>query len=408
MPSLWITVTDHESGERHQHRAFTSPVRVGRDQSNDLVLTAAYVARWQAVLSFTEESLSVVLLGAANPLRHGAKPLSPGVQTELASTDALTLGSLELRLRLCPEESRSPQVTRAGPPSPDEGAALQGSIDPAPGELGDPGDRDTSPLAGIRRRIPALCELHRSAVLALEAWEAGCAAEFDRLAASRCPESIAAETLLRDQLASLGPVLESWRPPPGPELLSARGLAQELALELAPDLPPPRDEATIRDFFRRVAGALRSLATMAVELQRIWADERNHLGVRSPADDLGLLDLSARALIERMVDPSADQARTDAAVVGAAVGLQDHVRALVRSAQRAALDLTARLAPPSFDRSGAATLIPWRGAAAWRSYRDVYNALCGREGERSAETLRELMRAAYAREVESTDRDETP
>jgi predicted component of type VI protein secretion system len=147
---------------------------------------------------------------------------------------------------------------------------------------------------------------------------------------------------------------------------------------------------------------------MAVELQRIWADERNHLGIRSPADDLGLLDLSPQALVERMVDPEADKARTDAALIGAAVGLQDHVRALIRSAQRAALDLTARLAPPSFDRSGAATLIPWRGAAAWRSYRDVYNALCGREGERSAETLRELMRAAYAREIEPTDRDDTP
>lgn len=408
MPSLWITVIDHESGERHQHRAFASPVRLGRDQSNDLVLTAAYVARWQAVLSFTEERLSVVLLGAANPLRHGAKPLSPGVQTELSPTDALTLGSLEIRLRLCPEESRCPQVTRAGPPNPDEGAALGGSIDPAPGELGDPESADTSPLAILRRRIPALCELHRSAVLALHAWEAGCAAEFDRLAATRGPEAIAAETLLRDQVASLGPVLESWRPPPGPELISARGLAQELALELAPDLPPPRDEAAIRGLIRRVAGALRSLATMAVELQRIWADERNHLGIRSPADDLGLLDLSPQALVERMVDPEADRARTEAAIIGAAVGLQDHVRALIRSAQRAALDLTARLAPPSFDRSGAATLIPWRGAAAWRSYREVYNALCGREGERSAETLRELMRAAYAREVERTDRDDTP
>ena len=404
MPSLWITVTDHESGERHQHRAFSSPVRVGRDQSNDLVLRAAYVARWQAVLSFTEERLSVVLLGAANPLRHDTNPLSPGIQTELSPTDVLTLGSLEIRLRLCPEESRPAQVTRAGPPSPDEGATLEGSIDPEDRE-----DRpDTSPLAILRRRIPALCELHRSAALALHAWEAGCAAEFDRLAAAQGPEALAAETLLRDQVASLGPLLESWRPPPGPELLSARGLAQGLALELAPDRPPPRDEATIRDFFRRVAGALRSLATIAVELQRIWADERNHLGIRSPPDDPGLLDLSARELVEHMLDPTANQARTDAALVGAAVGLQDHVRALIRAAQRAALDLTARLAPPSFDRSGAATLIPWRGAAAWRSYRDVYDALCGAEGERSAETLRELMRAAYTREVERTDRGDTP
>ena len=110
---------------------------------------------------------------------------------------------------------------------------------------------------------------------------------------------------------ALGPLLESWRPPPGPELLSARALTLELALELAPDRPPPRDEATIREFLRRVARALRSLATMAVELQRIWADERNYLGIRSPPDGLGLLDLSAAELIERMVDPEENPDRID-------------------------------------------------------------------------------------------------
>jgi len=392
VPTLRITVIDHDRGGRQQHRTCRSPVRIGRDKSNDLVLAAAFVARWQAVLTFDAQGVSIVALGASNPLRHNGRALSPGVSVELAHADGLTLGGLEIRVSLRPDEGAAAQVTRAGPPSPDEGSALAGTLAVAP-------RADASPLERVQAIVPQLAQLHRQAAAAVQSWDDACAAELDRFAelTHDNPEERTAQALLREQIAALGPLVERWRAPPGPELLNARGLISELALELIPDLPPPREEATIRRFLRRTAGAVQTLAAMLLELQAIWSDERTRLGIKTSKSADGPLQLSPAQLIERLVDPESARPVTDTALLEAAVGMQDHVRALVRSAETAALELAHRLAPRAFDH-GHARVFPWRSASAWRAYRETYRRLCGEDGRRAATTLRTLLREAYTRE----------
>ncbi|MCA9658278.1 MAG: hypothetical protein KC486_08035, partial [Myxococcales bacterium] len=202
-------------------------------------------------------------------------------------------------------------------------------------------------------------------------------------------------------LDPLGGARPRGLPPLTEERLSAIGLVGELALELAPSRPPPSDAATIRRFLSRVAASLKAFAAITVELQRIWADERRRLGVEAATvrgERSGPLELEATELVAAMVDPGVAEPLAGEAVLDAAVGLQDHVRGLIRCAEEAGCELVGRLAPGRFVASRAGVLTPWRGAAAWRAYRETYRSLCGDDGdaERAAETLRDVLRERYA------------
>ncbi len=395
MPSLRITVIDHDTSDRLQHCTSRLPVRVGRDQSNDLVLPHAYVARWQAVVTVHEDRVFLVMLGASNPLRRRGKALPVGVQVEIDHEDILTLGSLEMLVKIIGPSSCAQQVVHAGPQNPDEGAEVAGVVDEMPGP-------EASALARVRAAIPHLSALHRRATRSIASWEALCADEMGRIRGDST-DAEAAKGLLRDQITALGPLSERARLPAGPELQSAVGMLGELALELTPNSPPPSDEMTIRRFLGRTATTVRALAAITVELQQIWADERARLGI-DPRGNTGPLHLNVTELIEGMVDPRAERPLTDEALVEAAVGLQDHVRSIVRSAETAALDMVSRLAPATFSRDRGSGLLPWRGASAWRAYRGTYSALCGDDGELAPITLRELLRDAYVREVGTHNR----
>ncbi len=390
MPSLRITVIDHDTSARRQHSTSQLPVRVGRDPSNDLVLPHAYVARWQAVVTVQEDRVFLVMLGASNPLRRKGQALPVGVQVEIDRDDILTLGSLEMHVKTI-RPGDVEQVVHSGPKNPDEGAEVAGVAEALP-------DSEASALMRARAAIPHLSALHRRAAHSIASWHTLCDDELGRIR-DDARDAEAARSLLRDQITALGPLSERARLPPGPELLSAVGMLGELALELTPNSPPPSDEVTIRRFLSRTAATVRALAAIAVELQRIWADERTRLGVSSVGRN-GPLHLSVTELVERMVDPHAERPLSDEALVEAAVGLQDHVRSLVRSAETAALDMVSRLAPAAFDRDRGSGLLPWRAASAWRAYRGTYHALCGDGGELAPITLRELLRDAYTREVQ--------
>ncbi|HGG56980.1 MAG TPA: FHA domain-containing protein [Nannocystis exedens] len=392
VPSLRITVIDHDTSARRQHSTSQLPVRVGRDLSNDLVLPHAYVARWQAVVTVQEGRVFLVMLGASNPLRRKGKALPVGVQVEIDRDDILTLGSLEMHIKTIRPGSGAEQVVHSGPPSPDEAAEVAGVAEVLP-------DSEASALMRARAAIPHLTALHRRAVRSIASWETLCDDELGRIR-DDTRDAKAAKNLLRNQIAVLGPLSERARLPPGPELLSAIGMLGELALELMPNSPPPSDEVTIRRFLSRTAATVKALAAIIVELQRIWADERTRLGIDSTGST-GPLHLSVTELIEGMVDPHAEQQLSDDALIDAAVGLQDHVRSLVRSAETAALDMVSRLAPAAFNRDRGGGLLPWRAASAWRSYRGTYQTLCGKSGELAPNTLRELLRDAYAREVDT-------
>ncbi|MEZ4385229.1 MAG: FHA domain-containing protein, partial [Nannocystaceae bacterium] len=197
MPSLRITVIDHQQGSRRQHRCSSSPLRIGRDPSNDLVLAEPFVARWQAVLRFDAEGLTICVLSGSNPLRRGGRPLATGSQIELGAREVLTLGTLELRLDHRPEEGAAVGPVRSGPPHPEEGAMITG---PEPAASG--------PVAAVERAKAALERLraeHLRVAAATRAWDEDC----DRALAALerdvgDPSADAAAALLRRELAALG------------------------------------------------------------------------------------------------------------------------------------------------------------------------------------------------------------
>ena len=87
-------------------------------------------------------------------------------------------------------------------------------------------------------------------------------------------------------------------------------------------------------------------------------------------------------------------------VIDAGAGLQEHVRALIRSSREAARQLAERLSPAAI--AGAEPeLWPGSGRARWQRYCEHYRELCGDDGARIGGVYRALLADAYRRALDS-------
>lgn len=403
MPSLRITIIDHERGESRQQRFGASPLRIGRDSSNELHLPFLFVSRWQAVIRFDRERATLFDLGSQNPLRLGGERIARGAKVAIRGTMTVTLGSLELRIEHRPDEDAPTLRVIGGPGDPREPMAIDGELcsDPSLPREGTAADRARASHrahAAIRR----LRGLHEALRASQEAWKSGLARElaaFDESDGDR-----AARTMLRREIdawgAGEGAFVGGPRTSEGP---SAVSFASELALHLTPRSQPPQTVEAARRFGERVVKALQVLAATQVELQQVWAREREELGVADDShegDDASPIGVDAAALIEALLDPHGLSDITPERVIDAGVGLQEHVRALIRSAREAARQLAERLSPAAI--AGAEQeLWPGSGRARWQRYCEHYHELCGDDGARIGGVYRALLIEAYRRALDS-------
>jgi predicted component of type VI protein secretion system len=84
-----------------QHKATTqayvhSPVRIGRNPLNDLVLNAPYVSQWHAVVRVDEEKSYYVDLGATNPTLVNGQPLAKHIEMPVDEGVDVRIGNMRL------------------------------------------------------------------------------------------------------------------------------------------------------------------------------------------------------------------------------------------------------------------------------------------------------------------------
>lgn len=98
MRPVVIQVEQVEARTAHTCAFRKSPVRVGRNPLNDLVLQEGYISQWHAVIRFTEDSLTYLDLGSTNPTMLDGQPIARNVEVPIGPDSELRLGGLRLHL----------------------------------------------------------------------------------------------------------------------------------------------------------------------------------------------------------------------------------------------------------------------------------------------------------------------
>jgi predicted component of type VI protein secretion system len=79
-----------------------TPVRIGRNPLNDLVLNVPYISQWHAVVRVDEENSYYVDLGATNPTLVNGKPLAKHVEIPVDQEVDVRIGNIRLHFLRAP------------------------------------------------------------------------------------------------------------------------------------------------------------------------------------------------------------------------------------------------------------------------------------------------------------------
>lgn len=114
MLPLLVRITNTQTGET-EHSAFaSSPVRIGRNQLNELVLNEPFVSQWHAVVRFDEHKVRYIDLGSTNGTMMNGRRLARHMQVEVDPQTDLRIGPIQLafaRAQVTPDMYAAPRTT---------------------------------------------------------------------------------------------------------------------------------------------------------------------------------------------------------------------------------------------------------------------------------------------------------
>ena len=154
---LEVQITDPKTGSSRRMRFTSSPVRIGRNQLNDLSLDTPFVSEWHGTIRFDNHSVAYFDLGSTNGSMVDGKRLTKNVAVELSDASRLQVGGLELLVTVQPGES--PLNKTLGWGRPDDRPAPPG---PAPAVIRSPGARGGSAPASGSGSMPPFANLGSS------------------------------------------------------------------------------------------------------------------------------------------------------------------------------------------------------------------------------------------------------
>jgi type VI secretion system protein ImpI len=97
---LEVQITDPKTGSSRKMRFSHSPVRIGRNQLNDLSLDTPFVSEWHGTIRFDNRSIAYFDLGSTNGSMLDGKRLTKNVAVELTEASRLQVGGLELSISM--------------------------------------------------------------------------------------------------------------------------------------------------------------------------------------------------------------------------------------------------------------------------------------------------------------------
>jgi predicted component of type VI protein secretion system len=120
---LEVQIKEPSGGTNRTLRFPQSPVRIGRNQLNDIPLEDPFVSEWHGILRFDQQSIAYFDLGSTNGTMLEGKRLAKNVGVELSTKSRLQLGRLELAVSLQEEAEAPSNMTKPwgraeAPPTP--------------------------------------------------------------------------------------------------------------------------------------------------------------------------------------------------------------------------------------------------------------------------------------------------
>ena len=97
-----IQLRDPQTGSEKTLEFDQSPIRVGRNALNNVVIDDRFVSQWHGVVRFDDASVSYFDLGSTNGTRLGAKRLPKNTATSLRGGAQLGISRFELAVTACP------------------------------------------------------------------------------------------------------------------------------------------------------------------------------------------------------------------------------------------------------------------------------------------------------------------
>ena len=99
MLPLVIRLKDVESNPpmEKQYVFTTSPVRIGRNQLNDIPIARPFVSLFHALVRFDKGSISIVDLGSTNGVTVGGKRIEKNIPAKVKPGVEVTIGSIQFQ-----------------------------------------------------------------------------------------------------------------------------------------------------------------------------------------------------------------------------------------------------------------------------------------------------------------------
>jgi hypothetical protein len=302
-----ITIRNLDTGATTRFEATQSPVRIGRNALNELVLEAGFVSQFHGVVRFGDDGLYYKDLGSTNGSTVGGQRLQRNVEVPLGPLSDLRVGPLRLELE------------------------VRSSAAPADG---------SSPSASGSRHVRTLYGMLRDA------------------------------STPRGERVGVGPMSEGGPVVTAPIAAGARAapdataIARELASRLLPPGREPVNDVEARKLVEAVAVILDAFAHSFVGLRRGVEQAGSELGVRSlPGRSPLYLAKDHQQVLSHLLDPRAEPQKMAQELVAVFADFGLHQVALLNGITESVKALLGRIAggEGGGERSGRVKRWPFRG-----------------------------------------------
>jgi predicted component of type VI protein secretion system len=121
--SLEITVKIPGSASNRTLTFVESPIRIGRNQLNDIPIDDPFVSEWHGTIRFDDEGISYADLGSTNGSVIDSIRLAKNAPTRLAAGSRILLGRIELAISGRPQDTGTRKTMAWGHPVADDRGA---------------------------------------------------------------------------------------------------------------------------------------------------------------------------------------------------------------------------------------------------------------------------------------------
>jgi predicted component of type VI protein secretion system len=376
---IQVIFRDPRSGTEQTYEFDQSPIRIGRNPLNNVVLEGNFVSGWHGIIRFDDSGTYYFDLGSTNGTCLDGNRLPKNTPVPITQPTRLTIWMFELTI--IPGPTAGISVGRKSPPRPfpvDTLVAGSRSTDvfSAPGVPPNISQSQVSAPSPVVPAVPVAPSSHVASVSQISP------ASYVASASQISPASPIAPS----RIVSAGMRAPTATPP-------AAGPRQPSQV-----LPPKQTAEQASERLVRCLRIIGAFTDAFMGLKKGYEQFGSEVGVRPLRGTTRLHRArTSQEIIEYLLDPATDPeaCARDLNAVFADMGIHD--LALIEGISQSVRSLLAKLDPNSLDlKAGSGLWSGGRAKAKWTGYVDTFNNLLGEDAALHAEIFGEEFASGYA------------